>query len=164
MNMYKLLKPGGTVLMGFLAFSPAYDIYEKLSKFSIYERYMKDVRNFISPYHHSEDPIGLFKSYLDTAGFQARHVEIRDQVYIYENIEQLKSKLSFLNTTFLIRVFLLDAVLSVNPFTKQMPESLQNQFIDDYIKLVEQVTENKFIDSSSKIISRYKLIVAVLTK
>jgi hypothetical protein len=100
-NMYKLLKDGGTVLMGFLASAPPlYDIYEKLSKFKVYEKYMEDVNNFISPYHYLKDPINQFKIYLDETGFQIKHLELRDQVYIYDSVDQLKSKFSFINFRF----------------------------------------------------------------
>lgn len=81
--------------MGFLGYSPAYDIYEKLSKFQVYEKYMIDVKNFISPYHDVDDPLNLFKQQSDEAGFQAKHLEIRDQVYVYDNVEQLRSKSEF---------------------------------------------------------------------
>jgi hypothetical protein len=90
-NIYKLLKPSGTVLMEFLSFSPVYDIYEELSKFKTYRRFMKDVTNFISPYHHLEHPLKLFNELVNSAGFLPKHLEIRDQIYIYENADQLKS-------------------------------------------------------------------------
>jgi hypothetical protein len=166
-NIFKLLKPRGTVLIGFLCFSPVYDIYEKLSKFRLYEKYMEDVEMFISPYHHLNDPLSQFKDHLNMTGFQIKHLEIREQIYIYDDVQHLRSKFSFkVQFCFFLFFFLLiiDAVLSVNPFTKRMPDSLQNQFLDDYIKQVEQLTENKFISSSSKIVYRYKLLVAVLTK
>jgi hypothetical protein len=44
-----------------------------------------------------------------------------------------------------------------------MPEKLQQNFIDDYVKLVGEITENRF-HNDEKIISRYRLLIAVLSK
>ena len=90
-NVYKLLKPHGTVLMEFLSSSPVFEIYQELSNYKIYEIYMKDVKNAISPYHHSDNPLKMFRDHTNIAGFQTKHLEIRDQIYIYENADQLKS-------------------------------------------------------------------------
>lgn len=78
--------------MAFLVYSPTYDIYKKLSTYSKYVEYMKDVENFISPYHHEQQPLRVFRKYLKFTGFMPKHLEIRDQVYIYKNIDQLRSK------------------------------------------------------------------------
>lgn len=92
-NLFDLLKPEGTLLMVFPVKCPIYDIYETLSSLENYERYMKDWRSFISPYHHKPSPIGFFHSLAHSAGFQIRHCEIRDQQFVYENIHQLRSEL-----------------------------------------------------------------------
>jgi hypothetical protein len=56
-----------------------------------------------------------------------------------------------------------DAVDSVNPFTKRMPEHLRRSFIDDYVKLVKTITENRFKNNDDdRVVSRYKLCIAVL--
>lgn len=90
-NIYKLLKPHGTVLMEFLSSSPVFDIYQELSRYKTYEIYMKDVKNAISPYHFEENPLKMFRDHIEFAGFQTKHLEIRDQIYIYKNADQLKS-------------------------------------------------------------------------
>lgn len=151
--------------MEFLGFSPVFDIYEELSTLKSYEIFMKDVKNFVSPYHHLENPLKLFKEYISVAGFRAKHLELREQIYIYKNTDHLKSIQSkIVLEQFLILISYLDAVLSTNPFTSRMPVNLRERFINDYFALLERFTENKFIDESSEIIYRYKIIVAVLTK
>lgn len=57
-----------------------------------------------------------------------------------------------------------DAVKAVNPFTEKMPECLREQFLDDYVKIAESIGNNGVIKDNSTIVSRYQLMVAVLTK
>ncbi|KAL7042050.1 hypothetical protein ACKWTF_000997 [Chironomus riparius] len=145
-NIHKLLRPNGVAIINFLIETPLFDIYERLSKFKKYREYMKDVKQFISPYHHEEQPLEMVRKYCKNAGFIINHMEIREKIYFYRDEQQLK-----------------EALKSVNPFTKRMPQKLQQNFIDDYVKLVGEITENRF-HNDEKIISRYRLLIAVLSK
>ena len=77
--------------MEFLSSSPVFDIYQELSRYKTYEIYMKDVINAISPYHYVENPLKMFGDHIEFSGFQTKHLEIRDQIYVYESANQLKS-------------------------------------------------------------------------
>lgn len=67
-----------------------------------YSMYMKDVEKFISPYHFEEKPLEAFSEKLYDVGFKIFHIEIRDQIFIYDNIELLKCKFDsfFVNNVF----------------------------------------------------------------
>lgn len=79
--------------MVFLTKSPTYDIYKLLSRYPKYENFMRDYKTFISPYHCKEHPEKYFEHLVTSIGFQTKHCEIRDQLFVYENIHQLRSEL-----------------------------------------------------------------------
>ena len=91
-NIHKLLRPNGVAIINFLIETPLFDIYERLSKFKKYREYMKDVKQFISPYHHEDRPLELVKKYCTNAGFIINHMEIREKIYFYRDEHQLKGK------------------------------------------------------------------------
>lgn len=84
----------------------------------------------------------------DDVGLKVAHIEVREKIFYYKNYEHVRN-----------------AVESVNPFTERMPEKLKQSFICDYIKLVKQLTENRYNNNNDdNVISRYKLLIAVLSK
>jgi len=138
-----------------------------LSRTTKYMKFMTDVVRFISPYHFEEKPQQVFSEKLYEAGFTHFHVEIRDQIFIYDDVELLKckSKLTFDIHRFII-ICIADAVRSVNPFTGRMPEKLQNDFINDYVAKVEEMDLIRFNETTftRNVITPYKLMVAIATK
>ncbi|CAO1315914.1 unnamed protein product [Diamesa serratosioi] len=148
-NIYKLLKTNGTCLMAFLITNPIYDIYLELSRSIKYMNYMSDVNDFISPYHFEEKPLDVINKYLDDAGFKTFHVENRDKVFIYDDIELLKF-----------------SVKAVNPFSERMPLNIQDDFLNDYVKVVEKLNliRSNEITSTKTVITPYKLMVVIANK
>lgn len=53
---------------------------------------MNDVNRFISPYQYSERPEEEFSECLLNAGFSEYTVQIKDSLYIFENVDVLKRK------------------------------------------------------------------------
>lgn len=92
-NLYKLLKPGGDMLVGLLAQNPIYDIYKEMAVDSKWSEYMRHVDDFISPYHYSKNPAEEFRKLLSSNGFEENLVEIRDKTYVFGGIDALRSKL-----------------------------------------------------------------------
>lgn len=162
-----MLQPNGTVILTFLVSSPSYDIYETLSEMPEYKNYTRNIKSFVSPYHHEIDPLKLFENHFKSAGFQGKHVEIRERSFVYDP-EQLRSKYTarFSVSTIECNFYTIfpDSVKAVNPFTEGMPECLSEQFLDDYVKIANQIGDNEVIRECSTIVSRYQLMVAVLTK
>lgn len=79
-------------MLVFLVSNPIYDIYIHLSKMNKYSKYMTDVEKFISPYHYEEKPLEIFTSTLKHVGLKVSHIEIREQIFIYDNVDLLKCK------------------------------------------------------------------------
>lgn len=146
-NVSKLLKPNGSILMFFLVSTEVFDIYAKLSTFKCYQDYMRDYKNFISPYHRVANPMRLFKKNFSAAGLKAKHLEIREQCFIYKNDDE------FLNS-----------MMAVNPFVKRLPDNLKNQFTQDYLTVFKKMTNNENMKRGSEVIACFDLMVAVLVK
>lgn len=90
-NMYKLLKPGGDMLLAFLAQNPIYDIYLELANDPKWAKYMTDVHRYISPYHQSKDPVEDVRKLLISCGFPENTIELRDKSYVFEGVDALYS-------------------------------------------------------------------------
>jgi hypothetical protein len=54
---------------------------------------MKDVRNFISPYQFVDNPAVEFEKLLLLTGFTQFSITERDEVFLYDGVENLKSNL-----------------------------------------------------------------------
>lgn len=91
-NIFRLLQPDGDCLLAFLASNPIFDVYKQLAQFPEWAPYMTDVNRFISPYQYSKTPAEDFGSLLYAAGFTEYSVEVREQLYVYEGIDILRSK------------------------------------------------------------------------
>lgn len=91
-NMYDLLKPNGDMLLTLLAHHPIYNIYKQMAQNIKWAKYMTDVDRYISPYHFAKNPCEKLRQLLSMNGFIQNCVEIREKFYIFEGINELKSK------------------------------------------------------------------------
>lgn len=91
-NLYKLLKPGGDMLIAFLAGHTLYDINKELAQSNRWAQYMTDVDEKISPYHYLKDPAGDFRNLLSVCGFKDCDVEVHNKEHVFENANTLESK------------------------------------------------------------------------
>lgn len=59
-----------------------------------------------------------------------------------------------------------DSVKAVNPFTARMPEKLQDEFLDDYVRMVDELhlIQHNEETSTNSVVSPYKLMVVVANK
>ncbi|KFB41593.1 AGAP005256-PA-like protein [Anopheles sinensis] len=150
-NIHRLLKPGGECLLVFLANNPIFDIYNQLSRSPKWSKYMYDVEKYISPYQYSENPASEIEDLLCTVGFQQYQIQVRDKLYVYEGLDNLKR-----------------AVLAVNPFSERMPPELQDKFLHDYVAVVRQMYLAKTCtdenDCNLQFISPYKLVIVYAKK
>lgn len=92
-NIYNLLKPFGNCLLVLIAQMPIFEIYERMGATKKWNKHMHDVDKYISPYQHSEDPAKEFELLLESTGFSEVHVEVKDEVFWFEGIQNLKSEL-----------------------------------------------------------------------
>ncbi|XP_052860360.1 juvenile hormone acid O-methyltransferase [Anopheles cruzii] len=150
-NIYHLLKPGGNCLLVFLANNPIFDIYNQLSRSPKWSKYMYDVEKYISPYQYCENPASEIEDLLCTVGFQQYQIQVRDKLYVYEGLDNLKR-----------------AVLAVNPFSERMPPDLRDKFLLDYIAVVRQMYLSKECSNENEctlqFISPYKLVIVYAKK
>ncbi|XP_037960893.1 juvenile hormone acid O-methyltransferase [Teleopsis dalmanni] len=149
-NIFKLLRPqSGDCLLVFLATNRVYDAYRRLSTLNKWSSYMQDVEQFISPLHNSKDPSSDFSKLLQDAGFADYTVEIRNEVYVYEGVKNVK-----------------DNVKAICPFFERIPEQQHEDFLDDFVSTVVSMKlyESNGQGTDYKFISPYKLVVAYARK
>lgn len=91
-NLYKLLKPGGDLLVAFVAQHPIYDFYKQQSRDIRWAQYMTDVDEFCSPYQHSQDPAEDFHECLLDSGFTDCIVQAREKCYKFNGVPLVRSK------------------------------------------------------------------------
>lgn len=91
-NIFSLLQEEGDCLLVFLANNPIFDVYLEMSQTDKWNQYMKDVRKYISPYQYSKDPKTEFGNVIFAAGFKNYKIEVRERIFVFEGVENLKSK------------------------------------------------------------------------
>lgn len=66
----------------------------------------------------------------------------------------------------ILSFFSADSVKAVNPFTSRMPENLQNDFLNDYVKKADDMNLVQYNESTFKnnVITPYKLMLAIADK
>ncbi|XP_033226000.1 juvenile hormone acid O-methyltransferase-like [Belonocnema kinseyi] len=151
-NIFKLLRPGGRVIVTFLTYNDGFKAYLKTSENPVYKSYMKDVRKFIPPTHTYANVRAEVKKMLEETGFEVIHCSNREKTFIYENMEVLK-----------------DHVRAVNPFLHRMPEKIGEEYLNDLV--LEIVSRNIiFVNKKSNnkeeasILDKYKVLVAYFKK
>lgn len=90
-NMFEMLKPGGEILLTFLANNPIYDIYETMAKSNKWAQYMTNVNKYISPYHHFEEPETELENILKKEGFIVHLCRAEKRAYTFPNFTVLAS-------------------------------------------------------------------------
>ncbi|XP_053684589.1 juvenile hormone acid O-methyltransferase [Sabethes cyaneus] len=149
-NIYNLLKTGGDCLLAFLARNPIFDIYDQLSRYPKWAEYLKDVDKYTSPYQYCENPAGEIEEILSSVGFTEYQIQIMDKLYVYEGVDSLKK-----------------AVQAVNPFSERMTLDLQEDFLNDYVGVVNRMSLSKDYckdGNDRKIFTPYKLVVVYAVK
>ncbi|RZC33710.1 uncharacterized protein BDFB_004499 [Asbolus verrucosus] len=152
-NMFDMLKPGGDMLLTFLARNPIYDIYENMAKSNKWAPYMNNIKKYISPYHHLDNPENELENFLKKEGFISHLCRVEERSYTFPSFSVLSKSVS-----------------AVNPFIKKLPENEIDNYIEDYIKEVrklETVTIESYNNNNNneeKIHVPYKLFVAFASK
>ncbi|KAJ3657568.1 hypothetical protein Zmor_009358 [Zophobas morio] len=153
-NMFDMLKPGGEILVTFLASNPIYDVYERMAKSNKWCSYMTNLKRYISPYHHSENPETELEDILKKEGFLIRVCRMEDRTYTFPSFSVMAKSAE-----------------AVNPFIKKIPENEIGNYIEDYLNEVKnletitiETTNNDNNNNEEKIHVPYKLFVAVASK
>ncbi|KAF2903031.1 hypothetical protein ILUMI_03149 [Ignelater luminosus] len=148
-NILKMLRPGGDMLLTFLASNPIFEIYESLSKSGRWESYMENFKNYVSPYQYSSNPDKELKELLEEVGFQTQVCKVEERIYVYPNAAVLKK-----------------SVTAVSPFYNKIPENLQADYLSDYMTEVKRLNlvETKDNNNEQRINVPYKLFIVYASK
>lgn len=91
-NLNQLLKPGGDMLLSFIATNPIYSVYEKMFKMDKWKKYMQDVKKYISPLQHSKNPEEEYEKLLSDSGFTTRFCTVQDRKFTFTTAETFLRK------------------------------------------------------------------------
>lgn len=100
-NITKLLTPTGDCLLLFITSSNIYTVHDEMSKSSKWSQYMKDVKDFTSPYYDSNCPTDDLSAILHAVGLHSCEIRTRDLKHMYSGNDEFISKsLSVICKTF----------------------------------------------------------------
>ncbi|XP_028030709.1 juvenile hormone acid O-methyltransferase-like [Bombyx mandarina] len=137
-NIYDLMAKDGECLLTLLARIPVYSLFNALKDTDTWGYLLKDINQFISPYHDVSDPDVIIQSLLEKVGFQYVDVRCRQKKYEFKDIQQLRNILE-----------------AVSPFN--VDKELYEQFFDDIMEVAEDM---RIIDRRTKTATfHYNLIV-----
>lgn len=91
-NIYRMLKPGGDMLLAFLADSPFFSIYQNLSKMNQWHNYMRKVMEHIAPFQNSVSPREEYEQIISELGFKSIFCRVEERKFTYNNVKSLQSK------------------------------------------------------------------------
>ncbi|KAF5288894.1 hypothetical protein FQA39_LY03773 [Lamprigera yunnana] len=138
-NINKLLKPGGNMLISFIARSDLCDIYQKLWIREPWQKYITDAVKGHSIYQNCGQPIEKVTKYLTEAGFDVQLCTTIHHDYLCENLEEVKGLFQ-----------------SLIPVYDEIPKELQKQFLEEHVKELA-IIDNNFV-------TNYNLFVICATK
>uniref|UniRef100_P0DY81 4-vinylphenol methyltransferase 1 n=1 Tax=Locusta migratoria TaxID=7004 RepID=4VMT1_LOCMI len=121
-NIHKLLVPGGEAVFTVIANMALCAAYEEIAKVPRWTQYTQDVEKFVSPYQHSEDPVGEFSRLLESEGFQVLHCDLSPQKVFFPTAEKRREFLK-----------------SVCAFLNRIPEEQKDDFLNDWLQLTEKL-------------------------
>ncbi|KAL6257241.1 hypothetical protein P5V15_012168 [Pogonomyrmex californicus] len=129
-NIYRMLQPGGFMLVIFPAFhNTTFDVFKIMAKNIRFAPYMQNAMNFISPFRNIVLPIEKLKDIIQSIGFRIYHCSLQDMDIADIDID-----------TFLT------SVLSISSFLDVMPPNLREEFKTDYIREYKQYKTNLHIN------------------
>lgn len=97
LNIFKLLVPGGNCLLTFVGGYSGFTVFAKMAQLPRWAPYMQNLQQFTPPTQYSSDIAGDIKSYMQEVGFSEYDVEVRDEKWEFDGIDNFKCELSFDN-------------------------------------------------------------------
>lgn len=91
-NICKLLAPNGDCLLFFILSSNLFEVYDKMIESSKWSEYVREVKDYASPYYHSSNRMNDLRQFLQSAGFSDFSIEFRTIRHPYRNYEEFISK------------------------------------------------------------------------
>ncbi|XP_032666105.1 juvenile hormone acid O-methyltransferase-like [Odontomachus brunneus] len=117
-NIYRLLRPSGTMFAILIQTHDILEILLDMSKDIRYSPYMKDKEKFIPPFYNSIYPEKELKTLLKNIGFKVHHCSLRERTYSIQIAQKLPHKI----------------MAFAQIFMENMPCDLKEQFKDEFIQ------------------------------
>lgn len=141
-NLSTLLCDGGESLMVLMESTHCFLLYETLSQMSEWKTYMKDVDNYISPYHNVPDPKKKMTEIANEAGLEILTCESRPQVFTFPN-----------------ETILTKSIIAVNPFIERIPEDLKSSYIQDINHIIKKLNLTETSAETGEATTEYRILV-----
>ncbi|XP_067214415.1 juvenile hormone acid O-methyltransferase-like [Linepithema humile] len=116
-NIYRMLRPGGTMLTLFVASHDTFNVFELMAQDIHFASYMEDVKRCISPYFYSKNPRKEVKESLKNIGFEVSHCSHREATFSAKDSNKF-----------------LSGIMSISAFLDKMPHNLAKEFKDNYAR------------------------------
>lgn len=104
-NFYKLLKPGGDILVVFIVNTAVYDAYRHQSEDDRWSQYTNDYDRIVSPYYNSPNPRDEFNNLLKICGFTECSVRMEEKTFNCDVDEMRGNQTRTLPLNFLLKHF-----------------------------------------------------------
>ncbi|KAJ8946514.1 hypothetical protein NQ318_004649 [Aromia moschata] len=149
-NMYKMLKPGGDMLLTFIVRSPVYDIYRAMVQNNKWQPYMKNevTKNVYAEY---KEPEKVLEKLLRDTGFICHVCRLEKRTFVYRNMEVFKN-----------------SCIAINPVIPRLPSEEVPSYINDFI---QQARNLKFVVSTDNVnnneesvVSRHEILIVFASK
>ncbi|XP_029658633.1 juvenile hormone acid O-methyltransferase-like [Formica exsecta] len=145
-NIYRMIRPGGNILINLIASHDTYDVMNILAQDIRFAPYIQDIRNYVSPFNDSSCPRKELRKILESIGFKVCHCSLREMTYSFKDSSNLIS-----------------SILSIYPFFDKMPHDLQEEFKNEYTrKFVERKITYKTIQNNQEqilMLDLHKLLI-----
>ncbi|KAF5305548.1 hypothetical protein FQA39_LY01639 [Lamprigera yunnana] len=125
-NIFEMMKPKGTMFVTCVAYSKFYNIYKKIWKYKKYSSYISDAEKGQSCFLNWENRKDDFEKILNDVGFQVQMCKIESIVCACE------------------KSVMRDYLHSINFVYDEIPEHLQEEFIEDHLNEIDQDSDGNY--------------------
>ncbi|XP_036146184.1 juvenile hormone acid O-methyltransferase-like [Monomorium pharaonis] len=124
-NMYRMLKPGGTILVQFIANNTALETIKKLTQDVRFAPYVK--KRYTFPFSNSIRPQEELKQLLKDIGFSVEHCSLCEVDSSNMNLDMY-----------------LSSIMSIFPFLDAMPRDKKKEFKVEYPREYKKINKIKY--------------------
>ncbi|KAF5290684.1 hypothetical protein FQR65_LT01974 [Abscondita terminalis] len=141
-NIYGIMKPGGDLLVNYVAKSELYEVYRKVWRKSIYAEHIKDFSGMQPYFQRCSNPVEKLKSLLEEVGFDVRLCELINwRCFTESDIKQY--------------------LISINGAYYQLPEHLRDDFMEDHL---QEMYKNRRFSFENQFIIDFDIFVVYVRK
>ncbi|XP_067212840.1 juvenile hormone acid O-methyltransferase-like [Linepithema humile] len=150
-NIYRMLRPGGTMLTLFVASHDTFNVFELMAQNNYFAPYMEDVQRYVSPYLYSKNPRKEVKELVKSIGFKVYHCSHRDVTFSSKDSDNF-----------------LSAIMSIPAFLDKMPHDLIKEFKHNYAReyMKRKISYTSICDNQEQkfILDIHKVVIVYARK